>query len=86
MDFHELPPGAERPFEILARKAGGERAALDVLRELSSQMGTDLQHGLTGPVPDQVVAAIALIRGGMSAESVSSMTTWQDSRASVRGS
>ena len=78
MDLHESPPGAERPFETLVRKAGGEGAALDLLQDLSSEMGTDLQHGLTGPAADQVIAAIALIRGGMSAESVSSSLTWQE--------
>ena len=78
MDIHDLPPVAERPFEILVRKAGGEGPALDVLQDLSVEMGIDLQHGLTGLVPDQVVAAIALIRSGMSPESVSSSLTWQE--------
>jgi|GEM_PF-406191 hypothetical protein len=78
MDIHDLPPAAERPFEILVRKAGGEGPALDVLQDLSVEMGIDLQHGLTGLVPDQVVAAIALIRSGMSPESVSSSLTWQE--------
>jgi hypothetical protein len=78
MDIHDLPPAAERPFEILVRKADGEGPALDVLQDLSVEMGIDLQHGLTGLVPDQVVAAIALIRSGMSPESVSSSLTWQE--------
>jgi hypothetical protein len=78
MGIRDLPPEIERPFETLVRKAGGERAALEVLQGLSTEMGMDLQVGLTGLAPDHVLAAIALIRNGASAESVSSTLTWQE--------
>ena len=78
MDLHRTPPVPERPFDILVRRMNGEEAASDVLSDVSSQMGLELQPGLTGPVHDQVLAAIALIRDGMSIESVSSSLTWQE--------
>ena len=78
VDLSERPPTAERPFDILARKMRGERAALGVLEELSPQFRTNLQVGLAGPLPDQVLAAVALIRSGMTPESVSSLLTWRE--------
>ncbi len=78
MDLHRAPPVPERPFDILARKMDGEEGASAVLADVSSQMGLDLQQELTGFVHDQVLAAIVLIRGGMSIESVSSSLTWRE--------
>jgi hypothetical protein len=75
---HPILPAAERPFELLVRKMGGEEGAAAVLQELSSQMGVRLQWGLTGVVPDQVLAAVALIRAGMTLDTVSSSLTWQE--------
>ncbi len=56
----------------------GDGAAFEALRELSSQFRMSLQSGLTGPVPDQVLSAIALINFGMTPESVSSLLTWRE--------
>jgi hypothetical protein len=69
---------SERPFDLLVRKTGGEEGAIEVLNELSLQTGARLQRGLTGVVPDQVLAAVALIRAGMTLDAVSSSLTWQE--------
>src|SRR5580693_6659669 len=72
-----LPP-TERPFDLLVRKTGGQEGAIGVLQELSLQMGVHLQRGLLGVVPDQVLAAVALIRAGMTLDAVSSSLTWRE--------
>jgi hypothetical protein len=77
MNDSRLPPPG-RPFDLLVRKMGGEEGANEVLQDLSLQMGVRLQRGLTGVVPDQVLAAVALIRGGMTLDAVSSSLTWQE--------
>jgi hypothetical protein len=71
-------PVAERPFGILVRKAGGEAEALELLGDASSQMGIVLQPGLQGFRPDQVLAGLALMKLGMSPESVGALLTWQE--------
>ncbi|MDA4113271.1 MAG: restriction endonuclease [Thaumarchaeota archaeon] len=80
MNRSRLPP-SERPFDLLVRKTGGEERAIGVLHELSLQMGARLQRGLTGAVPDQVLAAVALIRAGIALDAVSSSLTWQEFEA-----
>jgi hypothetical protein len=71
-------PVPERPFGILVRKTGGRSAALAVLRELASQMGIEFQPGLDGYTPDQALAAVALVRAGMSPDAVGSTLTWRE--------
>lgn len=72
------PPARERPYDILIRKSGGEKAAVARLRDLSRVMGTRIQPALDGFRPDQVLAAMALVKAGMTPESVSSALTWQE--------
>jgi len=71
-------PATERPFDLLVRKMGGQESAIELLQELSLQMGVRLQQGLWGIVPDQVLAAVALIRAGMTLDAVSASLTWQE--------
>jgi hypothetical protein len=78
MNFYRPPPAAARPFDILVKRMNGEEAAFAVLLDVSSQLGMDLQRGLTGFLPDQVLAGIALIKAGMSPDVVSSSLTWQE--------
>jgi hypothetical protein len=72
------PPAPDRPFDILVRRARGRKAAFETLTDLASQMGMVLQPGLDGLPPDQALAAVALVRSGMSPEVVSGALTWRE--------
>jgi len=78
MEFPPPPPPPLRPFDLLCRRAGGRARAIASLQAVSSQLGLPLQRGLTGVVPDQVLAAVALIGKGMSPDSVSGSLTWRE--------
>ncbi len=71
-------PEPERPFDILVRKSRGRSAALAAISELASQMGIELQPGLDGSPPDQALAAVALVRSGMTPEAIGGALTWRE--------
>lgn len=49
-----------------------------LLSQVCAEFGLRLQTGLDGPLPDQALSAVALIRSGMAPESVSSLLTWRE--------
>lgn len=77
MNLFEGQPVAQTPLEVLCKRLHGRSKAMAVLNELSLEFGLRIQTGLDGPVPDQALSAVALLRLGMTPESVSSLLTWQ---------